>query len=76
MVMPVTEKIRAERRKRAEERQARYKALTLEEKIAEQAKFKGRQYEKLCMQLVHQGMVTLTPHQQKRFDEIVKEYKK
>lgn len=47
MSRPKTKPIRAERRQVAETRQTLYAVLPLDEKIARQEPFRGRQYDKL-----------------------------
>jgi hypothetical protein len=47
MPYPVTQEIRAERRAKAEARQAETAMLSLDERIAQQEKFKGKEYHRL-----------------------------
>lgn len=43
----ITKQIKDQRRKAAEERNKRYESLTIDEKIAEQNQYRGKQYQKL-----------------------------
>ena len=47
MLYPVTQQMRAERRAKAEARQAESAKLSLDERIAQQEKFKGKEYHRL-----------------------------